>query len=637
MKSPTLSILGLVLAAVLVLLVNVLAGEHLRGARIDTTDDELYTLTTGSKNIAAAVQEPITLRMYFSSSVAGEEAPEMQGFADRVEELLREYVAASSGELRLEVIDPEPFSDDEDDAVAGGLQGVPIGGGNDVLYFGLVGTNLIDGRATIPFFSPSREHLFEYEISRLIYELTEPARPRVGVLSSLGMLGMEAQPFPGAPPPAPPWIVTQQMSQLFDVVGVNPTVTEIDPTIDILVVHHPKDLAEPALYAIDQFALSGGHVVVCVDPHSEEDTPPQDPNNPFAGMNHPRGSDLNRVLSAWGLQMAPGVVAADASLALKVRTGTQAQPEAVTYVPWLEVGPEQISGDDLATDGLTMLRLPSPGVLTPMPGADTTFEPLVTTTDQAMQLASSKLQFFPDPKQLLEQYEPGQETLVIAARISGTAQTAFPNGRPGGDADTEESETAHRTSAPINAVVIADADFIADPWWVQVSSMFGTQLATPVSDNGNFFVNVLDTLVGNDDLIGIRSRGTFARPFTKIDALRLEAEKRYLAEERRLQDELRSTDQRIAELQREREDGSSMLLTDAQLSEIEKFQEQRIATRKKLRDVRHELDKDIEGLQSLLTGINVLAAPLAIVLLLVLVSAVLRRRSSDIVPGGSKA
>lgn len=639
MKSTFVSIVGLVLAAVLMVLVNVLAGEHLRGARIDTTEDELYTLTEGSKNIAASVDETITLTMYFSAGVASEEAPELAGFADRVEELLREYVAASDGTLELEVVEPEPFSDAEDDAVAAGLQGVPIGGGNDVLYFGLVGTNLIDGRATIPFFSPAREHLFEYEISRLIYELTDPSLPRVGVLSSLGILGGPAQQMPGAPPPEPPWMVVDQMRQLFDVVGVNATATEIDPTIDILVVHHPKSLPSEALYAIDQFALAGGSVVVCVDPHAEEDTPPQDPNNPFAGMNHPRSSDLNRILSAWGLQMTPEVVATDASLALQVQAGTRAQPEAVTYVPWFDVGRGQIADDDLATQGLATLRFPAPGVLTPMPGAETTFEPLVTTTSDAMQLEASKLQFFPDPKQLLEAYEPGGEELVLAARVSGKVGTAFPDGPPGGgDADDEQDgdagDTARRTDGSINAVVIADVDFIADTWWVRVQSLFGTPLATPITDNGSFFVNVLDTLVGNDDLIGIRSRGTFARPFETIEELRLEAEQKYLEKERALQDELSAINSRIAELQRERDDGSSMILTDEQRAEYDKAIAKRLETRKQLRDVRHELDKDIEGLQSAVTLVNVLAAPLAIVLVLVLVSAVLRRRGSDIVPGG---
>ncbi len=639
MKSPLVSIVGLMLAAVLMVLVNVLAAQWLRGARIDATENELYTLTQGSKNIAAAVDEPITLRMYFSSSIASKEAPEMQGFADRIEELLSEYVAASSGALELEVIDPEPFSDAEDDAVAGGLQGVPVGA--DVLYFGLVGTNSIDGRSTIPFFSPAREHLFEYEISRLIYELTEPSRPRIGILSTLGMTGTEAQPFPGAPPPQQPWIVTQQLSDLFDVVGVNPTMTEVDPTIDILVVHHPKNLADAALYAIDQFALAGGNVLVLVDPHAEEDTPPQDPNNPFAGASYPRNSDLNRVLSAWGVQMLPEAVAADASLALKVRAGTQAQPEVVTYVPWLELGPDQISDDDQATEGLALLRIPSAGILLPMPGAETTFEPLLTTSANAAQLEANKLKFFPDPKQLFESFEPGQETLTLAARISGTATTAFPEGRPAGP-DDEGSEddtpqTAHRTSGKINAVIVADADFIADSWWVQVQSLFGTQLATPTCDNGSFFVNVLDTLVGNDDLIGIRSRGTLARPFTKINELRLVAEKKYLETERSLQSKLQETDQRLAQLQREREDGSSMILTDEQRAEIERYQEVRIATRKELRDVRHNLEKDIEGLEGLLILLNVLIAPLAIVALLIAGTWAFRNRGTSVAAGETNA
>jgi ABC-type uncharacterized transport system involved in gliding motility auxiliary subunit len=625
---------ALIVAFVLFLALNGLVGMTLRGARIDLTEQGLYTLTDGTRSILANLDEPISLRYYFSRGLAAE-VPQILTYANRVGELLDEYVAAADGGLRLVTIDPAPFSEEEDEAVSAGVQGLPVPPAGDLFYFGLVATNSTDATEVIRFFDPSNEQFLEYDLTRFIDKLAHTERPKIGVLSALPMGGTPAPQFPGAPPQQPGWYVLDMLAELFEVELLDPFAEDIPGDVELLFVVHPKAFSDGMLFAIDQFVLAGGRALVMVDPHSEEDAPPQDPNNPLAGMGTPRGSDLGPLLAAWGVQFDGDKLLADRASALTVTSpGAAGAQERVPYLVWVQLDAENTDQDDPVLAGLGGLIFAAAGVLKPTPDATTSLTPMVWSSEDSSTIATSSIQFFPQPKDLIRDFFPGKGKYTVAARITGPALTAFPDGVPGeadDAADDDEPEAAGAepvqltASDSIHVIVVADADMAADRWWVRFQNFFGTRMPMQTASNGNFVLNVLESLSGSTDLISVRSRGRSERPFDTIDELRRQAELDYQVREQELQQELRETERRLNELQTEREDGSSQILTAEQRSEIARFQDQRVTTRKALRAVKHDLSKDIESLQDRLKFANVLGVPL-LVLMAALSAWLIRRK-----------
>lgn len=611
-----LTLAALVAAFLLFLFVNMIGNATLGGARLDLTDDGLYTLSAGSRSLAAGLAEPVTMTLYYSSRQAAD-IPSLKTYADRVLGLLQEFATASGGELRLQVVDPEPFSETEDEAVAAGLQGALLKSG-ETIYFGLVATGSTDERTVVPFLDPQRETSLEYDVARMIYKLGRPDRPVVALITALPLEGQPALPFPGGSGEQPPWFVYEQLKEVFDVRPVELTAQTLPADTDLLLVIHPRGISEATQYAIDQYVLGGGHALLFVDPHCERDVPPRDPTNPMAQMQADRSSNLDRLFRAWGFQMPSDGVVGDRSLAVRVQSGPRTLSKEVDYVLWLGLGREQVDADDVVTANLGKMLLALSGYLEPLEGATTQFQPLLRTTDQAMRVPQAKIQFMPDPERLLAEYQPEGRALTLAARVRGAVKTAFPDGPPKPTLPEGAPEPPAPTAGlaesiqPIEVMVVADADLLGDDLWVQMRNFFGQRVAEPIASNGDFVIHALDNLSGSNELISLRNRASFDRPFERIEAIRKEAEQRLLAREQQLQDELSQTERRLTELQSKKDDASSLILSTEQKAEIDRFQEQRVATRKELREVRHDLNKDIDRMEAWLKAVNIGAVPLLV-------------------------
>jgi ABC-type uncharacterized transport system involved in gliding motility auxiliary subunit len=609
---------ALVVAFVLFLFVNLIGNATLGGARLDLTKEGLYTLSPGSRSLAAGLVEPVTLKLYYSSRQAAD-IPTLKTYADRVQGLLREFASASGGKLQVQIVDPEPFSETEDEAVAAGLQGAMLKSG-ETIYFGLVATGSTDERSVVPFLDPERETSLEYDVARMIYKLGRPDRPVVALISGLPLEGEAALPFPGGSSQQPPWVVYEQLKEVFDVKPVELTAQVLPEDTDLLLVVHPKGISEATQYAIDQYVLKGGHALIFVDPHCERDLPPRDPTNPMAQFQAERASNLARLFRAWGFQMPEDTVVGDRDLAVRVQAGGRSQSKEVDYVLWLGLGREQVDVDDVVTADLGKMLLASAGHLEPLDGATTQFEPLLRTTDQAELVEQAKIQFMPDPEKLLAEYQPGGRVLTLAARVRGPCKSAFPDGPPKPalppdaepPAETPPVTGLAESTQPIEVLVVADADMLGDDLWVQMQNLFGQRMAIPIASNGDFVIHALDNLSGSNELISLRSRASFDRPFERIESIRKEAEQRLLAREQALQDELTQTERRLSDLQSKKDDQSSLILSPEQKAEIDRFQEQRVATRKELRDVRHDLNKDIDRLEAWIKALNIGAVPLLV-------------------------
>ena len=428
MASRLMTTTGVVLALVLLFAVNILASWILGPARIDMTENRLFTLSEGTRAILANLDEPVTLRFYLSQREL-ERVPGIGGYADRVRALLNEYKRLSGGKLALHVIDPEPFSEEEDRAVGYGLRGVPLGLDEGNFYFGLAATNSVDDEEVIPFFASEREQFLEYDVTKLVHNLTKPKQKIVGLLSSL--------PIEGQGPPmqaamggmnAQPWMVVEQIRQLFELRSLHPKLEEIPEDVDVLMLVHPQTLPREALYAIDQYVLRGGRVVAFVDPYSETQQPGM-----AAGFMQPVGSrrsEIDELLSAWGVTLGDDVVA-DLDLALKVRMEQGGRVLTFDYPVWMNVTPHTFDQDDIVTGNLGNLGFGTPGYLEPAEGATNTFTPLVTTTPRAAQFTTSQVAAVTtDPRDLLDAYTSQDRAYTVVARVSGKVRTAFPDGRP---------------------------------------------------------------------------------------------------------------------------------------------------------------------------------------------------------------
>ena len=622
MKRRSLSRGGLVLAVGLFLAINILAGETMTAWRLDLTANRLFSLSKGTRNILKGLDEPIALRFFYSAKLF-QGIPSLQSHGARVRDLLDEYVAEAGGKLTLTVIDPEPFSEAEDEAVANGVNQLPISGSGDRGYLGLVGTSSADDRAVIPFLSPEKEQSLEYEVTKLVYNLAHPKKRVIGLITTLPLMGDPMRMAGGAG--GGPSALATMLREAFEIRELGTEVGAIDKDIDTLVVVHPKALSEGTRYAIDQFVLKGGKAMVFVDPYAEEDRSTPDPQNPAA---LPKlDSDLPDLFERWGIKLVKDKLAADIEAAIRVTYQGPSGPRQIEYLPWLRLREANLNRRDFVTNELGQLNLGTAGALQPVKDAKTEFTPLLSTGKKAMLMDRDAVMFSRDPAALMQGFKPGDQSLVLAARLSGVVKTAFPQGKPKKDegkkaegdaadpapsADAVDKDFIAESKGPVNVIVVGDTDILADRFWVQMQDFLGLNVPQAIADNANFVINALDNLGGNDDLISLRSRGEYARPFTKVASIQRDAELRLRDRERGLQDKLKDTEKKIQDLQRKKGEGSTLLLSAEQKREIESFRGEQLKTRKELRAVQHDLRRNIERLGDWLKFINIALIPILI-------------------------
>ena len=622
-----LSVSSLILLLMTFVVAVSLSNQLFKGWRIDLTENGLYTLSDGTKHLLRNIDEPVNLYFYFSDEAAAG-IPSLRSYAERVREMLEEFEDEARGGIRLNVIDPLPFSGDEDRAAQFGLQGVRLGGIPDPVYLGLAGTDSTDNEEIIPFFQPDKEAFLEYDIAKLVSKLANPERSVIGVVAGVAMAG-------GFDPQTQqlrqPWMVYQQAQQLFELRDLGTTFSEIPADIGMLWIVQPKNLANDTLYAIDQFILRGGKALIFVDPVADID-PAETDGMPQGFPAMGQGSNLPLLFEAWGLEFSAEEVVADAQLALPI-SGVDRRP--VRHYGFLGVTSELMNSEDIVTGELNVINLATAGYFRIAEDSPATIEPLLTSSPASQVLPATRFSYLPDPSSLHSGFVPGGEQLTLATRVSGTLPTAFPNGRPttappteSDDSSAAEEETAHlaESSEPANLIVVGDVDLLGDRLWVQVQDFFGQQIANTFANNGAFVANALENLSGSSDLIGVRSRASFTRPFTRVDELRAEAEANYRATEQRLQNELAETERRLDELQSSREDTGNILLTPEQQAEIARFIDQRASVRQELRAVQRGLDEDIDRLGAWLKVANIGLVPILLALFVPI--AVWRRKRS---------
>lgn len=610
---------GLATAFVLLLAINLLAGLLLRDVKVDLTDDKLFTLSKGSKEILGGLQDSLKLKLFYSKRAASG-LPQIHQYADRVTELLKQYEAASKGKLSLEILDPRPDTETEEWAVKYGLRPIQISP-TENLYFGLALVSEVGTEESIPFLDPSREAFLEYDLSRLVSSLSNPEKKTIGILSSLNVMG-----GPGndpmarmqGRPPAEPWIFVQDLRRQYKVEAVSPTAESIDDKYNLLIVIHPKQLSAATEYAIDQYLMRGGRLVVMVDPLSVYDQAnfsSPDPNQRFSAS---FDSNLPKLFAAWGIDMPTAKVVADLDLATELRVS---QNRIEKHPTFLTLSSKQCNQEEIVSSNLESLVLGNAGALKKKADCPYQVTTLLNTTASAAEIDGFMLKFGSDPDQLRRDFKPGSEKLPLAIRLTGKFKTAFPAGRPAGAKPEDQAappppDKPHVAEAEKeNAViVISDVDMIADDFSVRKQNLFGQTIAQPINDNLSFMSNAAENMLGSQELISLRTRGKSRRPFTLVDRLEGEAQKRFKAEEDELKKKEEETNQKLTELQSGKDKAGRAILSPEQAAEIESFRHQLADTKTKLRGVRRNLRQDIEQLGSTLKFINIALMPILVLL-----------------------
>ncbi len=596
----------------------ILSGGLLKGCRVDLTENGQYTLSDGTINLLGDLEEPVTL-YYFFSEDASRELPQIRDYARWVDEMLEDMEDRAEGKLTVRRVDPAPFSPEEDEAATFGLQSVPVGAGGDSLYLGIAGTNTLDDVQVMPFLQPNKQAFFEYDVIKMITTLSRPEPMTVGLLSGLDMgpgFDMNTR------QPTQAWVIYEQLEQLFNIEAIDASADTLPEGIDLLMVVHPKELSAPMRYAIDQFVLGGGRLVAFMDPFAEADTG-GDPNDPMAQMNAGGSSTLGELLDAWGVEFDTAKVVGDPLYALQVNTG---MGQVTRHMAILSVPADGLDGGDIVSADLEAVNLASTGWFEAAEGAATTLAPLVRSSDTAAPLDASRLRFLADPSELATGLHATGDRYTLAARVTGPATSAF-EAAPEGAAAGEH--LAGSSGDGINVILFADTDMLSDRLWVSRQNFFGQSIASAFADNGTLAVNAVDNLLGSSDLISIRARSTSARPFDRVERLRLQAENQYRATEEQLNAELAETERKLAEMQSQRGGDDLAILNEAQSGEIQRFIDQRIQIRRDLRAVQHNLDRDIDALGTRLKVFNIVIVPALVIVVALWFGHVRRRRREE--------
>lgn len=606
-------------SALLVLIVSYCAvtlvtSRWLAPERFDLTTDGLYTLSPGTRQIIDNAHRPLWLTLYFSQH-ATRDLPQLRSYEQRVNEMLQEMVARSHGRIHLQVVDPVPYSDEEASAEGNGLTPVSGGSNGERIFFGLVGTTrpssadaasdmaadtpsdthgkFVDRTLAISFFNQLRETFLEYDIAKLLYQLSEPEKPRIGVITYLPVMGDPAQ-------GTQPWTVMRQLQQLFDVEMLDQDkLKHIDKNIQVLLLIHPKNLSIDAQYALDQYVLGGGHLAVFVDPFAESDPAPLVEDATSATNNH--SSNLPRLFADWGVAYSPDQVVLDRARALQIELAGA----NLAHPAMLGLGAQELNRDDVVTASLQRVNVSTAGHFDLLPNVSTRLVPLMQSSADAEVVPTQRvIDASSNPANLLQSYQPQNQNYVIAARLRGPFVSAFPELAKRPD---------HLASSPPNAeiILVADTDLLTDRLWVETQTFLAQPMLSAFANNGDFITNLVDNLSGTSALLSIRSRYSSQRPFTRVLALQRIADRKFLQKKQELESELADTKQRLDELQPAKGARDASTSTE-QKHEIEQFLQRELEISKELRDVQHQFNAEIDALGTRLKVINIVLLPILI-------------------------
>ena len=615
----------IILAIIGFLSFNILNKNFFKNMRFDLTKSNVYTLSSGTKSILHSIKEPLNFKLFYTKQI-GDTNPVYQNYYNKVKELLEQYVLLSNNKIQLKIYNPEPFSNEEDQALEHGMQGVEILQGV-YGYFGLVASNSTDDEEKIIFFDSNRESFLEYDLSKIVSNLANPNRRVIGLYTNLPVLGT-FNPLAKSRDAAsiPPWIVYNRIKEFFEVKRIHEKTRKISDDLELIMIIHPQEVPERILYMFDQFVLRGGKLLIFLDPNAEvERFRTEQQQSTSVSKNN--SSTLKELLDTWGVELLEDNVVGDLLSARRVSIGTDAQPSVTDYIAWLDIKSEYIDSSHQATSKVKNLTFATAGILKHNNRNSIEFKKLVWSTKQSMQIDVEEVRSSPDPTTLLRNFVPSNEELVLAAEINGNFVSNFPDGPPKTDRDNFKKENHLQNSVkPSSLIIVSDVDMLYDEYWIR----FTESGAAPISNNADFAINLLEYLNGTEDLIGLRGKGTSLATFTRVERIQKEAEQKYRSKEQELLDKLNDYQQKLKKIEsgKGNEEGKDIISED-ETSEIEKFRSEMVRVRTELRQVQNALRVNIEKLDSQLKFFNIFLVPILLVILSIILSLIRRKKRHE--------
>jgi len=606
------SVVGVLAMAVILVAINVIFG--VAKSRVDLTHEKLYTLSAGTKAILKKLDAPVEIRFYVTQGE--KEVPsQFKVYAQHVDDLLSEYKQYGGKNIKVKRLNPKPDSDAEDSAKLDGVEGQMLPNG-EALYMGIAVSSL-DEKVAIPFLSPDRERLLEYDISRAVSRVTEPQKAVLGIMTPLPMFGQQMNPMMArmGQQGQEPWVLIGELQRDFTVKQIQMDVDKIDDDVKVLMVVHPKDITDKAQYAIDQFIMRGGKLVAFLDGNCVIDN--RNAQNPMMGMMGGGGSSMDKLLKAWGINFDTSKVVADASFTSRfVRNG---RPEAAPAV--LSMNPSGINKDDVVTSQIDSLLIPFAGAFTGTPAAGLKETVLLKSTGDS-QLVEGFMASM-SGEQISKEFKPSGTQYALAIRLAGKFKSAFPDGKPadpkaddkkdGEKKEEKKTDDSLKESKGDTAVIlVGDADMLYDQFSVQVQNVFGQKIVIPRNGNLNLAQSMVEQMSGDSNLIAVRSRATLNRPFTVVQKMQADAEASYRTKIKELEESLQQTQQKINELQVKKEKGQRFILSPEQQKELENFRKKEADAKRELKVVRKNLRQDIDSLENKVKWMNIAGMPLLV-------------------------
>jgi len=593
------------LAALFIILVAFNYLSSSAAVRADLTDGRLYTLSEGTKKILQKLDGPVKLRLYVSQSDNAIPV-QLRSFAQRVEDVVREFKSVAGPNLIIEKYNPRPDSDEEDAAQLDGVEPQTLFSGEQ-FYLGL-SVSRLDRKQALSNISQQRERLLEYDLIRAISRVAVSERPTIGIMSAVPVLGEAMNPMTRQG--SEPWVLAGELKRDFNVKTVPMSAEAIDKDINVLLVIQPRDIMESAEYALDQFVLRGGKLIAFVDPYMFFD---QQPNPMMPNMpGQPGSSSLPRLFKAWGINMDQGKVVADVTYASGA--GQRYTPTVIT------LNKTALSKDDVATSQIDTLLLAFSGVFDATKPADgLKVTELAKTSPNSMLVDNIVASVSGDAA--MKGFAPDNKAKPLALRLSGKFKTAFPEGKPAPfspDKTKKPAEPAPQLkegAAENSVVLVADADMLADGAAVEVQNILGQRVVVPSNGNLALAQGMIEQLASGDDLTSLRSRASGFRPLTVVRQMEADAQKQYFGKIKELEDELQQTTEKMQKLQKQSGGAkTAQIMTPEQQAELERFKKRVIETRQVLKELRKTLRQDAEALQFWTKVVNIALMPLLVTL-----------------------
>ena len=605
------SAVGLVAIFLILVAANYLVS--FQPVKLDLTEGKVQTLSEGTKKLLRGLESPVKVKLYISRGEQAMPVP-LRSFAQRVEDLAREFKSVAGNNVVIELYNPKPDSDDEDQAQLDGVEPQQLFSGEQ-FYLGLTVSQL-DRKQAIPAVSAQRERLLEYDLARAIARVATTERPVLGLMSALPIMGERFNPMTRQS--SEPWVLANELKRDFNVKQVSLAAETIDPEIKTLLVIHPRDLPEATEYALDQFVMRGGKLIAFVDPYAYFDQQP----SPMPGVGGGgTSSSLPVLFKAWGVEMNPGKVLADVVYASGA--GQRLTPTVLT------LNRTALNRDDVVTSQIETLLYAFGGAFDVKPAAGLTVTSLAKSSPNSMLV--DNIVSTVSGEAALKGFQPENKERPLAMRLTGKFKTAFPGGKPQADpkkAPAGKDDSLKESASENSVILVADVDMLNDGAAVDIQEVFGRRIVVPSNGNLAFAQGMVEQFSSGDALSSLRSRATTFRPLTVVRQMEAQAQAQYFGRLKALEDELQKTTANLQELQKARGAGakSAQLMTPEQQLEIENFRKRVTETRKELKELRKNLRQDAEALVFWTKVVNIALIPLLVVLLGLVVYFVKRRR-----------